>query len=103
MLSTNNAPPPPHAYDSATSTLETLVSANKKSEAEGGVDGLLSMDSSLNSQLRKDIVKSEQCDSVSKEKKKKRRHKQHRGMWGISSAGLAVSSIFVGMARLHWF
>ena len=72
--------PANNIHDSSTSSLETLASIDKKSEVVvGGQDGLISMDTSLNSQL-KDTVQSQHSDSVSKGKKKKKKHKQHRGM-----------------------
>ena len=85
FLATSAQPKPPllpasnNVHDSLTSAPETLSSADKKSEVVGGRDGLVPMDTSVNSQPKDTVVKSEPPDSVSKEKKKKKKHKQHRG------------------------
>ena len=65
--------------DSLASTLDTSASADKKSEVVGGQDGLVSMDTSLNSQS-KDTLQSVHPDSINKEKRKKKKHKQHKGL-----------------------
>ena len=70
--------PANNVHDPSASTVETLASADKKSEVVGGQDGFVSMDTSLHPQP-KDNAKSKHPDSVGKERKKKK-HKQHRGM-----------------------